>query len=217
MSTKHKPHPARELLESAHLFASSLTDLLEDKLVREVSRRRLSFAQMQTLQLLNATERNTVSEIALFLGVSNAAASKTVDRLARGKWLRRAEVANDRRSTPLSLTEAGRRVLAAYDAARLNKLQTLFREFSPDDVQRVSRILETLSKRMCERTPSVDDGCSGCEVFFSERCLLRASSARRCTHKRLRSIDKTPRQTAVIKKPGQIHTPALRAAEPGNS
>lgn len=217
MSTKHKPHPARELLASAHLFASSLTDLLEGKLVREVSRRRLSFAQMQTLQLLNATERNTVSEIAIFLGVSNAAASKTVDRLARGKWLRRAEVGNDRRSTPLSLTEAGRRVLAAYEAARLMELQKLFRESPLDEVQQVSRILETLSKRMCERTPSNDDGCSGCEVFFSERCLLRASSDRRCTHKRSRSLDETPRQTAVIKEPRQIHNPALRAAGPGNS
>ncbi len=177
MNTKHKNQPARELAASAHLFAASLTDLLEDKLVREVSRRHLSFAQIQALQLLHATQRNTVSEIAAFLGVSNAAASKAVDRLARGKWLRRAEAA-DRRSTLLSLTEAGRRVLADYDAARLRVLQDLFRELSAHDVQQASRILQTLSYRMCERTPLAADGCSGCEVFFSERCLLRASSDR---------------------------------------
>ena len=61
------------------------------------------------------TDARTINDVALFLGVSDAAASKVVDRLVRRKLLPRTEGHPDRREIHLSLTESSRCLLAAYD------------------------------------------------------------------------------------------------------
>jgi len=51
----------------------------------------LSLSQLKILKLLDLTEAHNIGDVAAFLGVSDAAASKTVDRLARLRYLRRTE------------------------------------------------------------------------------------------------------------------------------
>jgi len=216
MNAKHSSRTVSETLGSAHVFASALTELLEEKLIREVSHRRLSFSQLRALQLIAATDRNTVGDIAMFLGVSNAAASKAVDRLARGKWLRRMEAEGDRRSTHLSLTDAARRVLAEYDAARERELQNLFREMSPAEVEQASRMLHRLSTRIVTHVAESGNDCSRCGIYFRDCCLLRGSSDRRCFHKRQTSRKRSIEiPVPALKDRRQNHSPVTESAATG--
>ncbi len=115
-----------ELLGSAHLFVSAVSGVMEQKLLSEIAGKQLTLSQLKVLKLLDLTEAHNVGDVAAFLGVSNAAASKAVDRLVRRKYLRRTEGRADRRSSDLSLAAAGRSVLKRYETAKDRKLAEMF-------------------------------------------------------------------------------------------
>ena len=102
-----------DLLASASIFSSAVNELMADRL-RDVAGDRLTFAQLKVLTLVAHTEGIGVSDIATFLGVSPAAASKAVGRLVENGLLDRAAVPSDRRALHLSPTEDGRRLLEGY-------------------------------------------------------------------------------------------------------
>src|SRR5512142_2915279 len=109
--------PARQLraiddfLGSAHVFASAVNDIVEARLLRDVAGDQITVSQLKLLKLVAMTDAQTIGDVASFLGVSNAAASKAVDKLVRRKLLRRDEGETDRRVIHLSLTAGSRRVL----------------------------------------------------------------------------------------------------------
>jgi DNA-binding MarR family transcriptional regulator len=68
----------------------------------------LSFSQMSVLMRLFHGSNCGVSEIGEQLGVTNAAASQTVDRMVQLGLIERTEDPEDRRAKRLALTEKGR-------------------------------------------------------------------------------------------------------------
>ena len=107
MANQSTQQLVNELLGSAHLFLAAVSGVMEQKLLSEIVGKQLSLSQLKILKLLDLTEAHNVGDVAAFLGVSDAAASKAVDRLARLKYLRRTESRKDRRSSDLSLAAAG--------------------------------------------------------------------------------------------------------------
>ena len=95
-------NPIHEFVGSAHLFSSALTEVLQAGLLRRVAGPRLNFSQLKLLQLLSVAKTQTIGELAAFLGVSNAAASKMVDKLVQRGFLaaRRGERIAARRMFP---------------------------------------------------------------------------------------------------------------------
>ncbi len=184
--------PARELraindfLGSAHVFASAVNDVVEARLLREVSGDQVTVSQLKLLKLVAITDAQNIGDVALFLGVSNAAASKAVDKLVRRNLLRREEGEKDRRVIRLSLTAASRRLLAAYDEAKRHKLQHIFGKFSDDDLRRTSELLDRLSAGIVEQN-GAGEMCLQCGIYFRERCLVRQIVKRNCFYKRHRN------------------------------
>ena len=107
-----------DFLGSTHVFASSVNDVIEERLLREVGPPQLTFSQFKLLKLVALTDAQTIGDVAAFLRVSNAAASKAVDKLVRQGLLVRKEAQSDRRAIQLSLTASSRQVLAAYNRRR---------------------------------------------------------------------------------------------------
>ena len=132
-------------LGSTHLFASAVGDAVENELLGEVAGSELTFSQFKLLKLVALTDAHTIGDVATFLGVSNAAASKAVDALVRRGLLSRTEAEADRRAVQLSLTEPSRRLLAAYNAAKNQRLGKIFRQFSAADLRRTADLLDRLS------------------------------------------------------------------------
>jgi DNA-binding MarR family transcriptional regulator len=169
----------RDFLGSGHIFTSAVDELMQEQL-RAVSDASVTVAQLRLLLFVSRTHSQTLHAVARFLGVSDAAASKGVDRLVRSDLLRRVEAPLDRRAIHLSLTEGGRRLMKRFRAARNRALTTLFREYSGGDLRRISDQLDHLSATIIVREEDRETICSRCGIYFRSRCLLRERENRTC-------------------------------------
>ena len=100
-----------DFLGSVRILSTTIDEWMETEL-KEISDGRVTPSQMKVLKLVARTNARRIGDVADFLAVSNAAASKAVDRLVRRGLLRRTESAADRRAVELSLTPEGRTLLA---------------------------------------------------------------------------------------------------------
>jgi len=171
-----------DFLGSAHVFASAVADVIEEELLREVADSQITVSQLKLLKLVSMIEAQTIGDVAAFLGVSNAAASKAVDRLVRMMLLRRSEGETDRRAIHLSLTQPSRRLLAAYDAARKRKLQQVFAKFNVEELEQAAVLLDRLSASIVDQSAKTEEMCLQCGIYFREKCVLRKLLSRRCLY-----------------------------------
>ena len=181
-----QPIAAKDFLGSAHVFAAAVHDVMEERLLREVAGKQVSFAQLKSLVLVAQTDTHTIGDVAAFLGVSKAAASQTVEKLVRRRWLRRTVDKTDRRTVRLSLTESGRRLLTGYESRRNEKLARVFAGFSDKELRNVADLLDRVSAEIVNHTARPEEICLQCGIYFRERCLLRSLMARSCFYQRHR-------------------------------
>ncbi len=186
------PDLSNEFLSSARVFAWSVREVIEKKILRDVAGEKLSFPQLKLLYLVAHTDDHIISDAAAFLGVSNAAASKAVDKLVRRRLLRRVEVQADRRSSQLFLTEAGRRLIQAYEAARDALVATVFAQFSPGDLRQTAVILDQLAGVIVSHGADPDAICLQCEVYVREQCRFGEVGRRKCFYRLHRNAKDGP-------------------------
>ena len=175
---------AHDFLGSAHIFASSVEEIVEKSLLHEVAGKQLTLSQFKLLKMVELTAARTITDVASFLGVSNAAASKAVDKLVRRKLLRRAEGQPDRREICLSLSESSRRLLVAYDEKKTRKLAQLFHGFPEDELRRTARLLDRLSAGLVDHHAGPEETCLQCGIYFRDDCLVRRLVGRHCFYQR---------------------------------
>jgi DNA-binding MarR family transcriptional regulator len=169
-----------DFLGSAHVFASAVADIIEQRLLEKAAEGQVTASQMKLLKLVAMTDSYTLGDVASFLRVSDAAASKAVDRLVRRGLLRRTEGQFDRRVMHLCLTPASRRLLTAYETARERKLQAIFVQFPPEELRRASELLDRLSADIVDHSSSPEELCLKCGIYFREQCLVRQLVPRNC-------------------------------------
>lgn len=186
-----------DFLGSAHVFVSAVNEVVEKRLLQEVVGKGLTLSQFKLLKMVALTDAQTITDVALFLGVSNAAASKAVDKLVRRKLLRRSEGQPDRREIRLSLTDSSRRLLLAYEARKDRKLTRIFRQFLAKDLSRAARLLDRLSAGLVDHHANPDEVCLQCGIYFRERCLVRQLVKRDCFYLRNKSRAKRSRLTPL--------------------
>jgi len=186
------PEFINDFLGSTQVFASSVNNVIEQRLLREVGPPDLTFSQFKLLKLVAHTDAQTIGDVATFLSISNAAASKAVDRLVRQGLLVRKEAQQDRRAIQLSLTPTSRRVLADYDAAKDDKLASVFRQFSTAELERTTELLDRLSAGIVNHTARVEDICLQCGIYYRKKCLVRQLARRNCIYHRRRNHQHAP-------------------------
>ncbi len=169
-----------DFLGSAQVFASAITQVVEQKLLRQVAGEGLTLSQFKLLKLVAETDAHSIGAVASFLGVSNAAASKAVDKLVRRDLLLRTEGEADRRAIQLSLTATSRRLLAAYTAAKNRKLARIFRAFAPQALFRTTQVLDRLSAGIVDHRADPKELCLQCGIYFRKNCPLRRLVGRQC-------------------------------------
>src|SRR5690606_8865803 len=108
------PCSAGQLLGAARILSLAVQETVESKLQTELAGDRLSRSQWKLLEIFATTQVGTVTEVAAYQGVSTAAASKAVERLARLNLLQRAVDTQDRRHVRLSLSAEGYALANAY-------------------------------------------------------------------------------------------------------
>jgi len=201
MAGRELANTAHDFLGSAHVFASAVEDTVEKRLLEEVAGKHLTLSQFRLLMLVALTDARTINDVGLFLGVSNAAASKAVDKLVRRKLLRRTEGQPDRREIRLSLTESSRQLLAAYELKRKRKLTEVFRGFGRDELKRSANLLDRISAGLMDHH-NQEGVCLQCGIYFRNRCLVRKLLNRECFYLRNRTVQSRGRSARVQAHPG---------------
>ncbi len=172
-SDQDAAHAIEEFLGSTHVFGLALQNVLEARTLREVAGAQLTSAQIRVLKLIAQARAQTIGDVAAFLGVSDPAASKTVDRLVRQKLVRRTEREADRRASELALSAEGRRIIAEYEEARNRKLAEVFREVPADELEKTAALLERVASAIVAHVAGSEKVCLQCGLYLKEKCLLQ--------------------------------------------
>ncbi len=176
-----------DFLGSATVFEHAVAQMMEEELWRESAGIRLTASQLKLLKLVSLSGATTISDVATFLQISNAAASKAVDKLVGQSLIQRSEGRRDRRAIHLSLTELGRGKLDNYDTAARARLVEIFGHFSYEELYRAVNLLDALSTLIVDhRRARRGEICVQCGLYFRQKCSIRLHLERRCLYLRPR-------------------------------
>ena len=190
---------ANDLMGSAHVLVAAILNI-KNAVLADVAGKRLSFSQLKILKLVDFCGPQGVGEIAAFLCVTDAAASKSVDYLVRRRYLRRAVGKPDRRHSELSLTAAGRKILREYDASKDRVVGEALRQFDRDDVRQTVAFLDRLTGALVNGSARHEEICLQCRIYLRQRCLIQDAARTDCQyHRRRRSRETDPRQPLKAK------------------
>ena len=168
-----------DFLASTQIFSTAMTELLDEQ-IRSVLGKQFTLSQLKLLKMIARTNAGTISEIASFLSVSNAAASKAVDRLVRRGLIQRREKEEDRRAISLSLTSEGSKTLEQFEKVLYETLEGLFQRFTPEDLEAAGNLLDNLSTDLVDAGARPGELCFRCGIYFRDKCLLRNATKRTC-------------------------------------
>ena len=165
-----------ELLRYSHIFASVVREILELKLLREISSEPLTLSQFHLLKLISLNGHHQVGEVADFLGVTPPAATKNVDKLERLGLVVRRPSEGDRRATLLGSSARGRRLVERYERLKAERLTPVVEAFEPDELRLLSDLLERFSVVLLAAESRAGEGDSGiclrCSAYYEEKCSI---------------------------------------------
>jgi DNA-binding MarR family transcriptional regulator len=166
---------------SALVFSSAMTELLESR-IHEALGDEYTLPQLRLLAMVDKTDVQHVTEVADFLDVSNAAASKAVDRLVRRGLIERRESKRDRRAIHLLITQKGRDVIDSFEDVQLKMFGELFGSVPDENLQQAAVLLDKLSIELVNLMGTADGACLRCGIYFRDKCLLRETYNRDCRY-----------------------------------
>jgi DNA-binding MarR family transcriptional regulator len=181
------PELRRDLLGSAHIFVAAVQEYFETSILRESARGGLTIAQLKMLCLIAGAEGCTVGDVASFLGVSNAAASKAIDKLVRRRLIRRFRTNRDRRESRLSVTRTGRRQITACEELRNRRVRDLAKQFSVKELRSLPELLDRLAAAMTDHNTRPGEVCTQCGVHYRSHCTYGQLCRRSCYYARVNS------------------------------
>jgi len=159
-----------QLLRYSHIFASAMRDLLELKVLRDVTDAPLTLSQFHLLKLISLNGTHQVGDVAQFLGVSAPAATKNIDKLERLGLVARRSSTEDRRATLLASSPKGRRLVQRYDALKTERLEPVLEGFSEQELAQLARLLERFSLRLIGQEDGGEGLCLRCSAHFQDVC-----------------------------------------------
>ncbi len=193
MGSGQRTRIINDFLGSLQIFSSAMGELMERQLRTELEEE-LTVSQFKLLKMVANTAAEKISEVANFLGISNPAASKSVDRLVRRGLLNRREDPKDRRSIQLSLTERGTKLLERCEIVQNETLEKLFKDFASEEFIKTASILDRLSIDLADSSGGTGEICFRCGIFFRDRCLVKEQNEEACYYHLHKRPGRSPRR-----------------------
>jgi DNA-binding MarR family transcriptional regulator len=170
----------QQVMGASHLFFSTVNDVLE-RALEEVSDEQVSMSQVKLLLLIaRPDKRFKVRDVAEFLGITNAAASRSIDRLVLRGLVDRTVTPEDRRAVELTLTPRAEAMLNRFTKLRDRELLRLLGEHPLDKLEQTTQNLDELSVRLLGADTDPNERCLRCGIHFREECILRDVEGREC-------------------------------------
>lgn len=122
---------------------------------------RLSMPQIAVLFRLSGDRRCAVTELGEEFGVSGAAASQMVEKLAQMGLIERLEDVNDRRVKRLLLTQKGKMIVDRSIEARQEWISRFCETFSPEEARIATKLFGEFAERATQLANSESVRSSG--------------------------------------------------------
>lgn len=158
------------LLRFSHIFSSTVRDVLEINLLREITTLPLTLQQLQLIRFMTFEGRHRVGDVAGYLGVSTAAASKNIEKLRRFGLLLRRRSEWDRRAKLLSVSPKGRRLIRRYEEHKNARLARTLQGFDTAEIDQLSGLLERFAVSLLETEPDTNGACLRCGGYLDDCC-----------------------------------------------
>jgi DNA-binding MarR family transcriptional regulator len=180
MDPERQVERIQELTGASHMFSSAVDELVERSL-EEASSHQLTLSQVKLLLLISPPgKRFRVMDVAEFLGVTNAAASRSIDRLVQRGLVDRTVTPEDRRAVDLSLTPRASALLERFTEVRNRELLRRLGKQSAAKLERATALLDELSLLLVDPDDHTGERCLRCGIHFRQECLLKDVEGREC-------------------------------------
>ncbi|MCC6265472.1 MAG: winged helix DNA-binding protein [Bryobacterales bacterium] len=180
------------------MLSLAIQESVELKLQTELAGDRLSRSQWKLLEIFATTTVGNVTEVAAYLGVSTAAASKAVDRLVRLHLLERTVDTLDRRHVRLALSPEGKTLAHAFLQGLNLRLHELLGEAESRDLAEIRRVLDELTAKVLNAVGNPSGICLQCGLNAREECLVDEILRRDCLFHLLHRSDGVRSRTLPI-------------------
>ena len=139
---------SQALANDLHRFWGLLMRTSQGEWFRTVVETDLSLTQLKAMFMVNGCGEGSVKAVAESLGLSLAAASRSLDGLVQRGLMERRESEADRRSRLLRLTDDGRAVVQRLMDARLAGLESFVETLEEDERLALTAALRPVLERM---------------------------------------------------------------------
>jgi DNA-binding MarR family transcriptional regulator len=176
-SPDRKAGPSEEdslhrFLRCGHILGALLRELLDQSYLGGRCPVPLTRTQFCVLKLITVNADLQVGKVARYLGVSPAAISRCVDKLAAMDLVHREPSSQDRRAILLSASAAGQRLVEGYETLKESWVAPVLAGVDTAEFDRVCEVLELLCVDLLQRTSHSPGQCMRCAGYFSPDCLL---------------------------------------------
>jgi DNA-binding MarR family transcriptional regulator len=162
----------RRFLRCSHIFNAAMREIADPGSLEELSSQPLTVSQLHLLKLVADDGGHKVRDVAAFLGVTSPAATKCIDKLERLELLTRVRSTRDRRTTTLSVSDKGRRLVRTYERLKRQRLEPILEEFDPQEIDRLVELLELFAVSLFRREVPRQRACLFCGAYSDRDCPI---------------------------------------------
>lgn len=162
------------LRENIRIMAQVTTEVCQRSTRKHVCPDPLSRNQFYILKILATSGAFLISELAVILDISPAAASKNIDRLEQLGLVERRLRPDDRRSHEINLEAAGRRIVEEFDRVTAKKQAPLLAQFSAEEKIVLLDMLRRVVRYTVADDHKTDLICLQCGGKCGEDCVVKS-------------------------------------------
>ena len=155
--------------------------VLQDEVLDALKEAEVGPTKMNLMRLLKRQRRQSVNDLARFLGQTKAAASQNVDSLVKAGLVRRDQDKIDRRCVWISLTPRGSRILGRAESLQRQALKRAVGKIPKPMLQKASKTMRHLANALLSSSLSNSTSCLGCCAYNSGGCVYE-NDAWRCNY-----------------------------------
>lgn len=151
-------YPAAELATTLRRWIETFMRRSMQSFMRFTRENGLSMPQVNAMFFLSRKEPCGVSDLAMHLGITSAAASQMVEKMVQQGFLERCEDRRDRRLKQISLTAKGRQVMEDTIRAREQWIDQIAKVITPTEQAQIVTALEILIDKfhLLDQVPGSD-------------------------------------------------------------
>lgn len=176
-------NPIRQVSLLLHVLCKLIQQYADVDFIKRSTNLSLSKRQFEILKILFVSGSFSVSELAKFLRISRAAASKSINNLVRHGLVERNIPSLDRRMVLVSILSTGESIVKQYfDLSHKQEVEIL-NQFNDEELQNFEKILyRYINALMNDYQNELELICLSCHSKFSEACPLHINEHTSCYH-----------------------------------